>query len=215
MKKILIPIILLAISIILIIGYYRIDDYRWQIFIEGRKPGPSQYVISAIESIESNRRAINVGPRLGRNVLYLLKKGYHVIAIDQNPKILTKLTAQRAFKAYQSKLKTIVSNYEDIPWSKIPKIDLFIGNFSKPFINIEQLSTVFKSITNHIKPGGYLVARFDIKDYEGFSYKEEFKKLGLFQDFTIESLNYDLGRGNVKAQKKPSLQECPTINRQK
>ncbi len=93
----------------------------------------------------------------GVDSAYLLKLGYQVIAIDHVKEMLQVLASQKAIYPYRSQLSTIVSRFEDLNWTYIPQVDLFIAFYSLSSKGVKDFPKVWNHIVAHIKPGGFFV----------------------------------------------------------
>ncbi len=118
-------------------------------------------VIKALEHIRnhhhSSRTAIDFGIGCGEETSYLLRHGYRVIAIDNFEDFLSEIAEKEEVQPYRQNLTTIHSNFEDLKWTEIPQVDLFIASFSLCFVQPHQFHSVWSGIIDHIVPGGYFV----------------------------------------------------------
>ncbi len=129
---------------------------------------------------------------------YLLKRGYQVIAIDHVKEMLQVLASQKAIYPYRSQLRTIASRFEDLNWTYIPQVDLFIAFYSLSSKGVKDFPKVWKQIVAHIKPGSFFVG--DLPPLP----KNELIKL--FDDFEImyfDELNALLPKTNEEPQEGP------------
>lgn len=118
-------------------------------------------VVKALEHIDSlhvlHGIAIDFGIGCGDETRYLLEQGYQVIAIDQNIGRTSYVKSEQKFQRYQAKLRTITAKFEDLNWTDIPQVDLFVALYSLTGNQVKDLPRVWKNIVDHITSGGFFV----------------------------------------------------------
>lgn len=117
-------------------------------------------VMKALKHIRSHQSpgtAIDFGIGCGEETSYLLRHGYKVIAIDNFEEFLTEIAEKDEIQPYRQNLKAIHSNFEDLNWTAIPQVDLFVASFSLCFVRPDQFYSVWKGLVDHVMPGGYFV----------------------------------------------------------
>lgn len=123
------------------------------------------------------RKVLDAGCGGGRNLVYFLKNGYEVYAIDPNPEAIeaVKVLAESIAPSIpQSNFK--VAKAEDLPF-KDQYFDLVICSAVLHFAKSEaHFDDMIRSMWRVLKPGGYLFAR-------------------LASDIGIESLVLPIGKG--------------------
>ena len=143
--------------------------------------------------------SIDFGIKGGEETHLLLSLGYHVTAIDNVEDFLNELLLQERNQLYLSQLSTVRSNFEDLNWNTLEKVDLFVAFYSLSFIHPEVFLKVWSDIIQSIKPGGYFVGTLHThhsttKQIDGFfledpSYEHFMSKaqiLELFKGFECE-----------------------------
>ena len=187
------------------VAYRHFSKSPWQrslwhqyAYLKLGKP-PRNIVKKALQSIQGPGIAIDFGSGVGNETLYLLKKGYTIIAIDAEKKALELMRSRDDIQPYLPHLTTLLSSFEKIDWLALPKVDLFVASFSLPFVKPEFFKEVWHHIVQQIKPGGYFVGHFFTPKYTGFK-KAQRKAMTfldkqqidtLFDGFTIEYLNFE------------------------
>ena len=147
---------------------------------------PNYTVKKFIELNVKPENAIELGCGAGRDTVYLIKKGWNVLAIDREnveTRIATKLSEEEL-----KQFKFIRQKFEEI---KLEKNNLVIANFSIPFCNKNNFKELWNKISNSILKDGYFVGNFFGINDEWKSTKEEMtfltkeQVIELFKDFEI------------------------------
>ncbi len=163
------------------------------------------------------KQAIDFGIGRGDETSYLLREGYTVIAIDNFEEFLTEVRLREDTQPFLDRLTTVHTSFEDLDWSTIPQVDLFVASFSLCFVQPDQFHRIWKQIVSHIKPGGYFVGHLythlqkntQVDGYyvtehsESIPFFTEQEIKALFNEFTIEYFEdaaalYDKPIDNVK-----------------
>jgi len=147
---------------------------------------PSLWLSEAIKILNRKGHALDLGCGAGRDTKYLLEQGFIVTAVDKE------LQAEEYIKKLpQENLTFILSKFEDFNFEK-EKYDLINGQFSLPFIDLDEFNDVFNKIKYSLKLGGVFVGQlFGINDdwnkskttRTTFHTKEEAQKL--FEDMKL------------------------------
>ncbi len=107
------------------------DDREWPVYYaatRGRPPRPTLLRALAAPAVPG-RRAIDLGCGVGRDTLPLLAGGWHVLAIDAEPRAITGLRAAVPV-AWRPRLVTRVARFEA---AQLPRADLVNASFSLIF----------------------------------------------------------------------------------
>ena len=125
---------------------------------------------------------------LGMDTLELLRNGWEVLAIDNNPTSFDKIKAELDEKQVL-KLKTQKKCFEEL---QLPKADLINASFSLPFCEPQYFDRLWTTIVEAINingrfSGNFLGNRDDwIKAKKNMTFLEKEKVLALFNEFEIE-----------------------------
>ena len=130
--------------------------------------------------------AIEIGCGAGRDIVYLIKNGWKVLAIDNEDveSIITNKLSKQELKQF----KFVKQKFEDI---ELEKNNLVVANFSLPFCNKNNFKELWNKINNSILKDGYFVGNFFGINDEWKSTKEEMtfltkeQVIELFKDFEI------------------------------
>lgn len=159
------------------------------------KRPPRELLIQALNHVEwerrsrKNRTAIELGFGAGTDTLELLRRGWHVLAID-GQEDAARFLAKRVPARWQSRLTILVTPMEDV---RLPPADLVYASFSVPFCRPDRFPAVWSSIRRSVQPHGHFAGQFfgDHDEWNGeremtFHTREEV--LGLSRGWRVELL---------------------------
>ena len=119
----------------------------------------SSWLLMAVDLLGRVGEALDLGFGAGRDVKFLLEKGFTVTAVDKEPK-----AAEYLKELSQGNLKIVISPFEDFNFEK-EKYDLINAQFSLPFTDREKFSEVFTKMKLSLKSGGVFVGQlFGVND---------------------------------------------------
>lgn len=107
---------------------------------------------------KKNRRgqlAIDLGFGAGTDSLELLRRGWHVLAIDRQAAAARFLTA-RVPPRFRAALTILVADLEDL---EIPSADLIYAGFSLPFCGPRAFPRLWTTIRRALRPGGHFAGQ--------------------------------------------------------
>ena len=141
---------------------------------------PHKNVLEFIDSEKNIGKAIDIGCGAGRDTVYLIKNGWHVIAIDkENTK---QIMTNQLNDEELNRLTFIQSEFENI---KLEKNNLIIANYSIPFCNKNKFQEFWHKIIDSIEENGYFVGNFFGKNDEWNTQKSS---MTFFDRKTVEEL---------------------------
>lgn len=113
--------------------------------------------LKAIQYLSSDDwTAMELGCGVGTETLDLLKRGFNVTAIDQEPKAIEFLL-ERCQK-FKKNLQTKISKFENI--QEWPKVDFLYAFHSLPFCNETHFDEILVASINSVRKKGLFVASF-------------------------------------------------------
>lgn len=120
---------------------------------------PSEFLIEAFEIFRpAPGKALDLGCGAGRDTRYLLEKGFHVTAVDQDP-------AAEAYLRrlpHQDKLEFICVGFEDFEFGNY---ELINAHYALPFTENVNFDKLINDIYDAINPNGLFVGQlFGIDD---------------------------------------------------
>jgi SAM-dependent methyltransferase len=130
---------------------------RWLRYYEataGRPPRDT--LLRALAAIEaegaanSGRLALDLGSGDGRDTVELLRRGWHVIAVDAEPRAFERLRGRPDLIRGEA-LETRVERIED---AALPAADLVNASFALPFCPPDRFAAMWRRIVAALKPGG-------------------------------------------------------------
>lgn len=130
------------------------------------------------------KTVVDLGCGAGNEVVYMLKKGFYVTAIDRQ------LNKNYILDRIDDSLINKVSFIEhDFVGLNIPKCDLLMSFFSIPFCKLDYFDTLWDNIYNSINDNGYFIGqlfgeRDDLRlvgDINVFSREEALKYLNRYE----------------------------------
>jgi SAM-dependent methyltransferase len=124
------------------------------------------------------RFAIDLGCGVGRDTFELLRRGWKVLAIDNQP-IATRWIRSNVAMQYRPSLRTRTGSFIT---THLPKCDLLNASCSLPFCSPKHFASLWRKIVTSIRPGGRFSGHF-------FGVHDEWASLA---DMTFHS------RGQVK-----------------
>lgn len=112
-------------------------------------------------SLESPRKAIDIGSGDGTESAFLLANGWHVLAIDSEPAAFDSLKAKLPVNG-QKRLQTQHANFETVALSPA---DLIYAGYSLPFCHPQHFDALWKKIVDNLNPGGRFAGQlFGVRD---------------------------------------------------
>lgn len=121
----------------------------WAAYYDATGDEPRATLLDAVDRFEQPGLAIDLGSGTGRDTVELVRRGWHVIAIDGEPEAMARLAARPDLD--QSLVTTEVARFEDATW---PAADLVNSSFSLPFVPVEDFGAVWSRIVGSLRPGG-------------------------------------------------------------
>jgi SAM-dependent methyltransferase len=109
--------------------------------------------------------AADVGCGEGRDTIELLRRGWHVLAVDNEPEGLRRLEARTPAEA-RPRLRTLLASYEDLAPEPI---DLLNASFSIPHCREGVFDGMWDRLTAAVRPGGRFAGQLfgDRDDWTG------------------------------------------------
>lgn len=140
--------------------------------------------------------AVDLGTGTGRDALFLLQKGWNVLAIDAEP-LSIEILLNRTQKEQLDHLEVLVSPFSDM---NLPdNIDLINASLSLPFCAPEDFPQCWQKIVDHLSIGGRFSGHFfgdqdEWKSNPSLTFHTEEQLFNLFKEnFTIEYLQIEKG----------------------
>lgn len=170
---------------------------RWEAYFKRKMfDPPVGFLLEGLNRIPPVRKgevAIDLGSGVGHETMVLLKRGYRVIAIDNEPNSFKYMMKQPDIQHFKNQLSTMVTSFEKLQFSELPHADLMVSCFSLPFVSQKDFSRVWKDVVDVIKPGGYFIGNFFDPEFTFFNqrfrphmtFHTKEQVLSLFKDFFI------------------------------
>jgi SAM-dependent methyltransferase len=117
----------------------------------GHRP-PRSLLIQAAERFPAPGLAIDLGCGGGIETSELLRRGWHVVAIDQEPAAIEATLARVPAEA-RDRLTTRCAGFTEVP---LPPADLIWSGLSLPFCPPEHFPLLAQKIIAALRPGGRL-----------------------------------------------------------
>ncbi len=100
--------------------------------------------------------AVDLGCGTGRDTVELLRRGWHVLAVDNQPQALAHARANVP-PMYQNALETRLARLEDV---ELPAVDLVNASYCLPFCHPVHFAALWQRITGAIKGNGRFSGHF-------------------------------------------------------
>lgn len=113
--------------------------------------------LTEAESSELRERfAIDLGCGVGRDTFELLRRGWKVLAIDNQP-TATRWIRSNVTTQFRPRLRTRTESFIRTP---LPKCDLLNASYSLPFCSPRNFTSLWRKIMTSIRPGGRFSGHF-------------------------------------------------------
>jgi SAM-dependent methyltransferase len=131
------------------------SEARWASYYRANADRPPRELLRlAVSYFETSdaeaRTAIDLGCGAGNETAALLKLGWRVLAIDNQPEAFARLQA-RISPEESARLETQQASFEQM---RLPQTDLIWAGLSLPFCRPEHFDTVWAAVVDAIRPGG-------------------------------------------------------------
>ena len=133
------------------VGYYRWTSQRT----------PRELLLRTLDHIDwegkvrRRRKAVDLGFGAGTDTLELLRRGWDVLAIDQEPASV-KFLSRRVPREKRGSLTLQVARMEGL---SLPKADLVYAGFSLPFCVPAEFPRLWAKIRHALVPGGHFAGQ--------------------------------------------------------
>jgi SAM-dependent methyltransferase len=121
---------------------------EWSRYYDAAGDEPRETLLAALKRFTEPGLAIDLGCGTGRDTVELLRRGWHVVAIDSEEEAIRRLRAKTGDDA---RLKTQVARYDD---AALPSCDLVNASWSLPFCPPDVFGVVWERIVSAFCPGG-------------------------------------------------------------
>jgi len=139
-------------------------EFKWENFYKitkGRPPWP--LLVQAVSLLSQRKDALDLGCGAGRDTRFLLKQGFTVTAVDNDPHAIALLA-----DLPQKHLRAVDASFEDFEFETY---DLVNAHFTLPFAPEDRFHEVFARIKLALNAGGIFVGQF-------FGVNDEWNTLG-------------------------------------
>ncbi len=122
---------------------------------------PRELLLRALDHVNwetkgrRKRSAVDLGCGAGNDTLELLRQGWQVLSIDQQPSAL-KFLSRRVPNRRRGQLTLLAAPMEGLSF---PRADLIYASFSLPFCAPDRFGALWKSIRRGLAPGGHFAGQ--------------------------------------------------------
>jgi SAM-dependent methyltransferase len=134
----------------------------WTRYYDAAGDEPRETLLEALAHFDEPGVAVDFGCGTGRDTRELLRRGWHVLAIDAEEEAILRL---RAAGGDDPRLETRISRFED---ATLPECDLVNSSFALPFCSPEHFDDVWTRIGNSLGQGGRFCGQL-FGDRDGWS----------------------------------------------
>jgi SAM-dependent methyltransferase len=117
---------------------------------------PRKTLLTALNSFSQTGIAVDLGCGDGRDTVELLRQNWRVLAIDQEPKAISRLLHRRDLNS--ELLTTQISRFEELEF--LFPVDLINASFCLPFCSADAFPQFWEKITNALSTGGRFSGHF-------------------------------------------------------
>ncbi len=121
---------------------------EWTRYYDASGDEPRETLLAALEAFAAPGVGVDLGCGTGRDTFELLRRGWHVVAIDSEAEAIRRLREKAADDA---RLQTQVARFDD---ALLPSCDLVNASFSLPFCAPDVFGVVWERIVDALRPGG-------------------------------------------------------------
>ncbi|AVK72187.1 class I SAM-dependent methyltransferase [Cupriavidus necator] len=142
--------------------------------------GVRGYVVTAVDVAgRPGRSNIAIDLGCGSDVvpLYLIGRGWRVLAIDKDPTVVAHLRA-RAEKQRSGRLSAVCADFQEIP---LPRASLIHAGYALQYAHPASFADLWRRISAALYPDGVFAGHF-------FGQKDQFAKYDQFSAFKSEAL---------------------------
>ena len=152
---------------------------------------PRDTLLKALDNFEADknasRSAVDLGCGDGRDTIELLRRGWHVLAIDAEQEGIDRLLSR---PIDTTNLETQVASFEAL---QLPLVDLINASFSLPFCPPQKFPALWQNVVTALGSGGRFCGQlFGERDswaiYPDLNHHTRVQVEELLQPFTIEML---------------------------
>ena len=165
------------------------NEANWPLYFEKTRYGnPRENLVRVIELFDKENFqgvCMDIGSGAGNDVLYLLEKGWKVLAFD--PEEESQRIIQERF-SNQPNLQFTRANFKEIPWEMV---DLINCSFVLPFCEKEYFDSLMDIIVSNIRPDGRFSGHFfgSNHSWNHLCLVSKKKALSYFHEFDLEYIN--------------------------
>ena len=128
----------------------------WSRYYAAAGDEPRRTLLDALERFagegKQSGRAVDLGCGAGRDTAELLRRGWHVVAIDAEAEAIERLRGRGDLgDGALDRLETSVARYGEARWSDA---DLVNSSFALPFCPPHEFAQIWSRITNSLARGG-------------------------------------------------------------
>lgn len=125
---------------------------EWRRYYEAAGDEPRQTLLFALSQFGPPGFAVDLGCGSGRDTVELLRRGWHVLAIDAEPEAVQRLWERQDLGwAADQRLQTQIARFEQATW---PEADLINASFALPFCPPDAFSLLWAQIAGSLRGDG-------------------------------------------------------------
>jgi SAM-dependent methyltransferase len=121
---------------------------EWSRYYDATSDEPRETLLQALDAFDEPGLAVDLGCGTGRDTGELVRRGWHVVAIDAEDEALERL---RVRLGDDERVTTQRASYEN---ARIPVCDLVNAGYALPFCPPEHFPEVWNRIVASLRPGG-------------------------------------------------------------
>jgi trans-aconitate methyltransferase len=171
----------------------KLENVDWDSYyekIDGRSPRPllhSALTLYPAESPVKPRQAVDLGCGDGTDTVFLLEKGWQVLAIDGEAKAIDRLLA-KVSDDLKENLQTRIARFEEVT---LPPADLIHASLTLPFCHPVHFAELWQKIVASLGVNGRFAGQFfGIHDSwavnKHMTFHTEAEVQALFSSFSLE-----------------------------